>query len=463
MLRAMQPVLEELLLRARLVDAQRMRKAKDIAADTGCTLAHALVKMGFVSDRGLAALLSQALSLRVVDPTRADADALAIATLAGSVAYRLRVLPLRLRSTADGEFVFLAMSDPSDRDAVREVEACTGREVVPAVAEERALERALRQHYAREGLKPVPARPALDDDDPPLVVGVLDVPATTAPLEGARDDDVRAQLLANDDGAYFTESTEELMTVYSRALARAERGSDDRDLMWLQERRELASGADEQPVPAGVAPSTTPPAAWPPKPTPSPVVASFEDVRTAPLSSEKLAALSAPPAKRTGARSLGAVPFALPPEEERTQPDLRPALAEAKRELFRPPTCVVADDLELRSLLGVGLAGYLADLHVEPSLYDALVLGDELPLGYVVVIAPRADPGVVREIQRVSEMAGAPRVLVAGGDPAFQVVPGVAHWIDLLAVGKERLPDAILEALARLEEQAIDERGLERS
>jgi hypothetical protein len=112
---------------------------------------------------------------------------------------------------------------------------------------------------------------------------------------------------------------------------------------------------------------------------------------------------------------------------------------------------VVADDLELRSHLGEGLAGYVADLHVEPSLADALVLGDEVPLGYVVVVAPPVDPGVVRDIQRVSEMAGAPRVIVVGGDAAFQVVPGVESWIDLFAVGRARLCDEILAVLHRLE------------
>lgn len=425
MLRAMQAVLEELLLRSRLVDVTRARRAKEIANDTGCSLAHALVKLGFVSDRGLATLLSTALGLRVVDPATLDVDPRAIAALAGPVAYRLRALPVRLRTTAEGEFLYVAMSDPTDTAAVREIEATTGRELVPAVVEERALELALRRHYAAETLRPVDANPepSMDElSEPPLVVGVLDLPATDPLAEGAVPDEaLRAHLLSQedrDDGeGFFTESTEELMTVYSRTLARAERGAEDKDLVWLAERQERANGET-----------------------------GYEDLRTAPLSVEQLARISAP---------KGAVP--LPSSgplsgEERTEPDLRPALAAARRELFRPPTCVVAEDLDLRSHLGEGLAGYLADLHVEPSVADALVLGSEVPLGYVVVVAPPAEPGVVRDIGRVSESAGAPRVVVVGGEAAFQVVPGVSAWIDLFAVGKARLCDEIVTTLQRLED-----------
>lgn len=453
----MQAVLEELLLRARLVDAARMRKAKEISGDTGCTLAHALVKLGFVTDRGLATLLSQALNLRVVDPSRVEVDGSALATLAGSVAYRLRVLPVRVRSTAEGEFIYVAMSDPTDRAAVHEVEASTGREVIPAVAEERSLERALRRVYATESLQPVslpsaprPPAPVAPPPpaDPPLVVGVLEGPAL-ASSDSGRDDAVRAQLLANDDDGFFTESTEELMTVYSRALARAERGTDDKDLVWLQERRELAGVPDA----AAARPSSAPVASagaavWPPKPLAAPpTTADFEDVQTAPLPVSQLSALSAPVTPRAVPLPLDILPIG----EERTEPDLSQTLAAAKSNLFRPPTCVVAADPSLRSTLGAGLAGYLADLHVKPSLDDALLLGEQVPLGYVVIVAPRAEPNVVDALQRLAEIAGAPRIVVVGGDPAFQVVPGVHAWIDLLSVGPERVSTAIVDALEELE------------
>lgn len=458
MLRAMQAVLEELLLRSRLVDAPRMRKANDVVLETGCTLAHALVKLGLVSDRGLAQLLSQALSLRVVDPSRLDVDTAAIAALAGPVANRLRVIPVRLRGTADGEFIYVAMSDPTDRNAVREVEAITGRELVPAVAEERALERALRRYYGSEGLHRVQLPEARSSspaphDSPPVVMGVLELPPTN-PMGPAPDDDIRAQLL-QDDGEFFTESTEELMTVYSRAAARAERGADEKDLLWLEERRELAGDPDAVVARRSPRPPPRPPVAvvgaapWPPKPGFAPPPTSgYDDVKTAPVSPAVLASLSAPVSQKR------AVPLPLedlPSSEDRTEPDLKQALSDAKRTLFRPPTCLVASEADLRQTLTTRLAGYVADLHTEASLEQAVVLGSEVPLGYVVVVGPRAEPWVAQTLQRLKELAGAPRVIIVGGDPAFQVVPGVDAWIDMATVARARLHEQIVGALRRLE------------
>lgn len=394
----MQPVLGDLLLRARLIDEARLGRANDVATQTPCTLAHALVKLGLISERALAQLLSQALNLRVVDPTRLEVHESAIAALAGPVARRLRVLPVRLRSNAEGEFLYVVMSDPSDQAAVSEVAALTGRDVVPAVAEERALERALRQWYGDEDLRP--AAPASFAPTPEVVMGVLEDPPAYQALG------------IEDDGSFFTESTEEIMNVYSRTMNRVAADADDNDLAWLKERKELVDG------PAA-------PEAAPAKPS-SLAGDDFEDATTHKLAlSEGAIALETPASSR--AMLLPDVTTGDLTVEPASQPrpvELPPAGA------LRAPLCVVVADGRRRATLRAHLARQAARLFAEESLPQARALGKRVPLGYIVVVAPAPAPAVSEELRRLKEIAGSPGVVVIGGDPAFQVVPGVDAWLD---------------------------------
>lgn len=406
----MRSVLENLLLHSRVLDEKRLRKGNDVVLETGCTLAHALVKLGLVSDRALAKLIAQTLNLRMVDPTRLQIHASALAQLAGPRAYALRVIPVRIRATATGQFIYVAMSDPTDHAAVREVESTTGRELVPAVCEERALETALRTHYASEltvgpppALSSTPPSEPLSDEPPPVVLG--------ASLSG----EISVGGALEEDDGYFTESTEELVTVYSRTMMKAGAETDDNDLAWLAERQALAGGPASEAAArraAEVAPPDDPTEERPMTP---------EMRRAVPLSSEP------------------APTEALVPE---TPPDVVSSV--------RPPTCIVVENARLRAWLRAKLHGRVDRLHLEPDVAHARAIGDHVPMGFVVVVQPPVKSNVGRELQSLKEMAGSPWVIVIGGDPRFEKVHGVDRWAEVPSPATS-LPDVIVQQIKSLQ------------
>jgi hypothetical protein len=414
----MQPVLVELLLRARLLDDKRLARATEVAQETSCSLAHALVKLGLVSERALAHLVSQALQLRMVDPSRLEIQATAIEALAGPIAQRLRVLPVRLRSNAEGDFIYVVMSDPTDQAAVRQVEAVTGREVMPVVAGELALERALVQHYGADDLRFLQARATQAE----VVVGVLQETPSYAQVE------------PEDDGAYFTESTEEIMMVYSRTMNRVAKDADAADLDWLKERQQLVEGRPLRDSPQTL---EDPPAIAPPD--------EFEDATTHKLLLEDVAiAIAASPA----ARAMP-LPEITTGEVRATRSSLLSAAKPMPVPAVRAPLCLVAGDEQRRGTLRAHLARHAARLYAEGTLGAAHALGQRVTLGYIVVVAPEVAPGIADGLRRLKAMAGSPRVMVVGGDPAFQAVPGVDAWLDELEP-PAALADEILAALKRL-------------
>jgi hypothetical protein len=443
----MRSVLEELLLRARVTDEKRLRKANDVVLETDCKLAHALVKLGLISDRAMAALIAQTLNLRVVDPMRLDVHPNALAALAGTRAYHLRALPIRLRATANGEFLYVAMSDPTDQDAVRELEATTGREIVPAVAEEKALERALRKYYGAEKLAPaksntvdpeerVPMPGELggvepEESEPPLVVGAV--------LEEAAH--LLVPSLDDDDGGYFSESTEELVTVYSRARVKA--GADDDDMAWLAQKQHEA----------GAAPKPAEAAAPPPSASPTPSVhrqasPAQADEHTLPIPrveppDDPTRETSVTPAMKRAVRLQSA-------EDDFDSPKTSvdegaPASMEGGEAKLRAPTVIIVEDKRKRAWLRAQLRPHLARVHMEESVALARDIGRRAPMGYVVVVEPRPSPTISGELSGLKEMAGSPKVLVVGGEAAFQIVPGVDAWIE--APDLMELPDAIVKVL----------------
>ncbi|MFZ9888400.1 MAG: hypothetical protein ACO3JL_12935 [Myxococcota bacterium] len=205
----MATVLEDLLLRSKLLDEARVQAARAHAAQHGLTLVQAIITLRLASDRAVAQLIAGAQKLRVLDPTRLHVEPEALQALPSSVAHRLRALPLRLRNAPEGAFLHVAMSDPTDGGALAELSALTQRQVVAAVAEEGALSMALQRLYPVDALEPA------------LAVGVFEVPVhDAAPASAPHPAYLQASPPA-EDGGFLSESTGETVGMYARLQAGA--------------------------------------------------------------------------------------------------------------------------------------------------------------------------------------------------------------------------------------------------
>ncbi len=134
--------LGELLLDASLVTPDTLDRALKMQVGGNRRLGRILVNMGAITSDQLIDILSQQFQLPVIDPEQAfspDAQGL----LPRYLCKKFEVLPLGF----DGNHILnLAMTDPSDNEAISSVEKYTGKAVQPCLARLSAIQKAINRH-----------------------------------------------------------------------------------------------------------------------------------------------------------------------------------------------------------------------------------------------------------------------------------------------------------------------------
>lgn len=161
-----------------LLQARRMSEVMRLP------LCHVLLRYGFVDGKRLVLLLGKTLGLAPVDVDRVDPSPALVAVLPEDVSLALRALPVAKQYEGLETVVAVAMTDPTDAAALRQIGKRFGLRARPLLAEDGALERAIRRHHAAQ-------RVPLDDEDGeadalPSVVGRLLV-ASASELLGEPD------------------------------------------------------------------------------------------------------------------------------------------------------------------------------------------------------------------------------------------------------------------------------------
>lgn len=137
------------VLAAGIIDPPGLTKARDAARIDGVGLICAMVRHSLVDTTALAAFLAQTLRMRVIDLDVPEASRLGASAPAvpEAVCRRYRVMPigtgLLTGGRGDETILHLAMSDPTDADAIAAVSRVVKLGVQPCLVEDGALERAL--------------------------------------------------------------------------------------------------------------------------------------------------------------------------------------------------------------------------------------------------------------------------------------------------------------------------------
>ncbi|MDP2344124.1 MAG: hypothetical protein Q8O67_24415 [Deltaproteobacteria bacterium] len=137
--------LARVLLESGLLDVTWLGKATAIATEANVPLAHALTRWKLIESRALAQALSRATGLAVVDIESAAAPV--VVPMQRQACHRLRVVPLALEATT----LTLGMTDPTDDDAVLQVEQALRLRVKRVLVDDDALEQALRRLFPKPG------------------------------------------------------------------------------------------------------------------------------------------------------------------------------------------------------------------------------------------------------------------------------------------------------------------------
>jgi type IV pilus assembly protein PilB len=135
--------LGELLVRENLINLAQLKDAQEDQRQSGERLAYTLTKMGLVGERDLTAFLSRQYGVPSINLEEFEIDAEVIQLIPKDLARQHHVLPINRA----GSELIVAMSDPSNLNAVDDVKFHTGYNVQVVVASEVAIRAAIERYY----------------------------------------------------------------------------------------------------------------------------------------------------------------------------------------------------------------------------------------------------------------------------------------------------------------------------
>ena len=193
----------ELLLKEKLITPDQLQQALTQQKSNGGKLGFSLVKLGFVKDEQITALLSKQYGVPAINLAQFKLDLTIIKLVPTETARKYQIIPL----SRSGSTLTIAMTDPTNVFAMDDIKFMTGYTVEPVVASEVAIGDAIEKYY------PSGKSGAAGKGKPG------DKPITGSTLEMASRglEELQATLGGDADGV---EVLEELQEISAEALAR---------------------------------------------------------------------------------------------------------------------------------------------------------------------------------------------------------------------------------------------------
>ncbi len=135
--------LGEILLKENLISADQLKQALDHQKSNGGRLGHSLVKLGFLTDDEVTAVLSRQYGVPSINLAYFEVDAGVIKLIPMETAMKYQILPL----SRVGSSLTVAMVDPTNVFAMDDIKFMTGFNIEPVVASESAISEAIKKHY----------------------------------------------------------------------------------------------------------------------------------------------------------------------------------------------------------------------------------------------------------------------------------------------------------------------------
>lgn len=169
----MQQSLEELLIKTNLISQTQLDVAQRDADLRKTPLAHAIIDLGFVTDRKFAEWIGGVTTLPVVDPLRPDVISEIESHLPGEIARAHQVVPIDV----DADEMTVATVDPLDQQTIDAVHEATGMKIHPVIGIRGQLAQMVERFYPKPEKKfdpsatiaaPLEAEPFVFGDDTQL-------------------------------------------------------------------------------------------------------------------------------------------------------------------------------------------------------------------------------------------------------------------------------------------------------
>ncbi len=135
--------LGEILIKESLITSEQLQQALQYQKQHGGRLGSCLMKMGFISDDEITAVLSRQYGVPSINLKYYEVDANVIKLIPQETAVRYQVVPL----SRVGSTLTIAMTDPTNVFAMDDIKFMTGFNVEPVVASESAISEAIQKFY----------------------------------------------------------------------------------------------------------------------------------------------------------------------------------------------------------------------------------------------------------------------------------------------------------------------------
>src|SRR3954468_11174820 len=194
----------ELLLKEKLITAEQLQQALGQQKSNGGKLGYNLVKMGFVKDEQITALLSKQYGVPAINLASFKIDLTIIKLVPTETARKYQIIPL----SRSGSTLTIAMTDPTNVFAMDDIKFMTGYTVEPVVASEVAITDAIEKYYpsGKPGAGGKGGKP-----------GEKGATGSTLEMASRGLEELQASLGGDADGV---EVLEELQEISAEALAR---------------------------------------------------------------------------------------------------------------------------------------------------------------------------------------------------------------------------------------------------
>jgi type IV pilus assembly protein PilB len=148
----------ELLLKEKKITPQQLQEALNYQKANGGKLGLNLVKLGFVRDEEITALLSKQYGVPSINLAQFEVDAAVIKLIPSETAQKYQIIPL----SRSGATLTIAMTDPTNVFAMDDIKFMTGYNVEPVVSSEAAVLAAIQKYYGVIRQPSAPVTSALD-------------------------------------------------------------------------------------------------------------------------------------------------------------------------------------------------------------------------------------------------------------------------------------------------------------
>jgi type IV pilus assembly protein PilB len=135
--------LGEILVKENLITGDQLKQALEHQKSNGGRLGNSLVKLGFLSDDEVTAVLSRQYGVPSINLAYFEVDPNVVKLVPMETALKYQVLPL----SRVGSSLTLAMVDPTNVFAMDDIKFMTGFNIEPVVASETAISDAIKKHY----------------------------------------------------------------------------------------------------------------------------------------------------------------------------------------------------------------------------------------------------------------------------------------------------------------------------